>query len=70
MWDRDLFDWAVMIEWNEQPTIHKAYTNTGTYFTKQLAAIESFEGAGGRVSKKQGYIQTRQLSSKQRVLLR
>jgi hypothetical protein len=54
VWDRDLFDRAVMIEWNERPSIQKEYAHAVAYFTKNLAAIESFEAAGGSASKKQG----------------
>ena len=58
VWDRDLFDRAVMNEWNERPNINKSFDHAVAYFTKQLAAIESFEAAGGGASKKQGYEST------------
>ena len=47
-----------MIEWNERPNINKSFDHTVAYFTKQLAAIESFEAVGGGASKKQGYEST------------
>merc|ERR1712153_231296 len=47
-----------MIKWNARPTIQKSSDHAVTYFTKQLAAIESFEAAGGGASKKQGYKST------------
>ena len=58
VWDRDLFDRAVMIEWNKQPGIQKDYDSTVGYFTKQLAAIKLFKVACGGASKKQGYEST------------
>ena len=39
VWDRDLFNRAVMIVWNGRPTIQKDCANAVTYFTKQLAVI-------------------------------
>ena len=47
VWDRNLFDWSVMIEWNERPTIQKDFTNAVAYFNKHLVAIETFEAADG-----------------------
>ena len=58
VWDRDHFDRAVMIEWNEQPNIQKSFDNAVAYFTKNLAAIKSFEADGGGALKKQGYERT------------
>ena len=58
VWDRDLFDRAVMIKWNERPGISKSFNHVVAYFAKQLAAIESFEATGGGASKKQGYEST------------
>ena len=58
VWDRNLFDRAVMIEWNERPTILKDFANAVAYFTKNLVAIKSFEAARRGVSKKQGYEST------------
>jgi hypothetical protein len=58
VWDRDLFDQAVMIVWNEQLSVQKDYTHVVAYFTKNRVAIESFEAAGGGASKKQGYKST------------
>ena len=52
VWDRDLFDPAEMVEWNERPTIQKDFANVVAYFTKNLAAIDSFEEANGDASKK------------------
>ena len=47
-----------MIEWNERPNINKSFDHAVAYFTKQLAAIKSFEAAGDGASKKQGYKST------------
>ena len=58
VWDCDLSNRAVMIEWKEQPSIKKDCANTVGYFTKQLAEIEALEAAGGGTSKKQGYEST------------
>ena len=58
VWDRDLFNRAVMIEWNERPNINRSFDHVVAYFTKQLAAIKSFEAAGGGASKKLGYEST------------
>jgi hypothetical protein len=58
VWDRDLFDRAFMIEWNTQPSIQNDYAHAVAYFAKHLAAIESFEAAGGGASKKKGYKST------------
>ena len=54
MWDRDYFNRAVMIKWNERPNIQKSFDYAFAYLTKNLAAIKSFEAAGGGASKKQG----------------
>ena len=40
--DCDLVNQTVMIGWNKQPSIQKDYVSAVAYFTKQLAAIESF----------------------------
>ena len=34
VWDRDLFDRAVMIKWSERPTIQKSFDHMVAYFTK------------------------------------
>ena len=47
-----------MIEWNERPNIQKSFDHGVAYFTKNLAAIESFETVGDGASKKQGYEST------------
>jgi hypothetical protein len=58
LWGRDLFDRPVMIEWNERPREEREYDDAVTYFTKHLAAIESYEAAGGGASKRQGFEST------------
>ena len=47
-----------MIEWNKRPREEKEYEDAVEYFTKQLAAIESYEAAGGGASKRQGFEST------------
>ena len=46
VWARDLFDRAVMIEWNDRPLTQKTYVHTVAYFTKELRSIEHFEASG------------------------
>jgi hypothetical protein len=58
LWGRDLFDRPVMIEWNERPREEREYAHAVAYFTKHLAAIETYEAAGGGASKKQGFEST------------
>jgi hypothetical protein len=58
LWGRDLFDRPVMIEWNERPREEREYEHAVAYFTKHLAAIETYEAAGGGASKKQGFEST------------
>ena len=58
VWDRDLFNRAVMIERKEQPSIKKDCANAVGYFTKLLEEIEALEAADVGTSKKQGYEST------------
>ena len=67
MWDNDLFDQPVMIEWNGRPIIQKDYASIVTYFTKHLVAIESFEAASGGAPKKQEYTSTNAATKLQTV---
>ena len=58
VWDTNLFNHAGMIVWNKRPSIQKIFAHAVAYFTKNIAAIESFEAAGGGALKKQGYAST------------
>ena len=72
VWDRDIFNRAVTIEWNERLSIQKSFAHAVAYFTKNLAAIESFEAAGAAAHRRSRgtRARTRRPSSRQRALPR